>query len=169
VAFYGKSSTDASALQALLATCIQVSTKAGLCRCAATTATTWSHFLEESSLLRQVMTSAAADRASQAAWGSTGDAATEMVSEVRRGEPVKAVEAKTVFALTHRSSGRCSFCRLPPLARVHAEFWSSWPAPPPSRCRLGDCADSAPSFERCGGRHDGRPRMGINLQRFTAR
>ena len=105
-------------------------------------------FLEESSLLgEQVMSAEAAIELLSRA-GLDGEThATELVGAGREEMRVKAVEAKTGFARTHRIK-RALFDsqEYRQLARVHAQL-VELAGTPAFEVRLGDAHESAPSFE----------------------
>jgi DNA gyrase subunit B len=124
-------------------------------------------FLEESSLLgEQVMTGEAAIELLSRA-GLVGETyATELLdhddSEIR----VKAVEAKTGFALTHRIK-RSLFDseEYRQLARVHAQL-IELAGTPPFELRLGDAGETATSFETLRTAVMSVAQKGVKLQRF---
>jgi DNA gyrase subunit B len=124
-------------------------------------------FLEESSLLgEQVMTGEAAIELLGRA-GLVGETyATELLdhddSEIR----VKAVEAKTGFALTHRIK-RSLFDseEYRQLARVHAQL-IELAGTPPFELRLGDASETATSFETLRTAVMSVAQKGVKLQRF---
>jgi len=124
-------------------------------------------FLEESSLLgEQVMSAEAAIELLTRA-GLEGEThATEIVDvdpvEIR----VKAVEAKTGFARTHRIR-RALFDsqEYRQLARVHAQL-VELAGSPAFNVRLGDASETAPSFEALRGAVMTVAQKGIKLQRF---
>jgi DNA gyrase subunit B len=124
-------------------------------------------FLEESSLLgEQVMSvEAAIELLSRA--GLEGEAhATEMVDEDPLEIRVKAVEASTGFARTHRIK-RTLFDsqEYRQLARVHAQL-IELAGTPPFEVRLGDARESALSFEALRTAVLTVAQKGIKLQRF---
>jgi DNA gyrase subunit B len=124
-------------------------------------------FLEESSLLgEQVMTpEAAVELLSRA--GLDGEThATEMVSEDVDEIRVKAVEAKTGFALTHRIK-RTLFDshEYRQLARVHGEL-VELVGTPAFEVSLGDLHEAAPTFEALRQAVMTVAQKGIKLQRF---
>jgi DNA gyrase subunit B len=124
-------------------------------------------FLEESSLLgEQVMTpEAAVELLSRA--GLDGEThATEMVSEDVDEIRVKAVEAKTGFALTHRIK-RTLFDshEYRQLARVHGEL-VELVGTPAFEVSLGDSHEAAPTFEALRQAVMTVAQKGIKLQRF---
>jgi DNA gyrase subunit B len=124
-------------------------------------------FLEESSLLgEQVMTPEAAVELLGRA-GLDGEThATEMVSEDAEEIRVKAVEAKTGFALTHRIK-RSLFDsqEYRQLARVHAQL-VELAGSPAFDVGLADVHESAPSFEALRQAVMTVAQKGIKLQRF---
>jgi DNA gyrase subunit B len=124
-------------------------------------------FLEESSLLgEQVMTPEAAVELLGRA-GLDGEThATEMVSEDSEEIRVKATEAKTGFALTHRIR-RSLFDsqEYRQLARVHAEL-VELAGTPAFEVRLGDSSEAAPTFEALREAVMTVAQKGIKLQRF---
>jgi DNA gyrase subunit B len=124
-------------------------------------------FLEESSLLdEQVMTPEAAIELVGRV-GLDGEThATELVSEDAEEIRVKAVEAKTGFALTHRIR-RSLFDsqEYRQLARVHAQL-VELAGTPAFEVRLGDAHESAPSFEALRLAVLTIAQKGIKLQRF---
>ena len=124
-------------------------------------------FLEESSLLgEQVMTPEAAVELLGRA-GLDGEThATEMVSEDAEEIRVKAVEAKTGFALTHRIK-RSLFDsqEYRHLARVHAQL-VELAGSPAFDVSLADVHESAPSFEALRQAVMTVAQKGIKLQRF---
>jgi DNA gyrase subunit B len=124
-------------------------------------------FLEESTLLgEQVMTPEAAVELLGRA-GLDGEThATEMVSEDADEIRVKAVEAKTGFALTHRIK-RTLFDshEYRQLARVHGEL-VELVGTPAFEVTLGDAHDSAPTFEALRVAVMTVAQKGIKLQRF---
>jgi DNA gyrase subunit B len=124
-------------------------------------------FLEESSLLgEQVMsTEAAIELLSRA--GLEGEThATELVNQDNGEIRVKAVEAKTGFARTHRIK-RSLFDsqEYRQLARVHAQL-IELAGTPAFDVRLGDARESAPTFENLREAVLTVAQKGIKLQRF---
>jgi DNA gyrase subunit B len=124
-------------------------------------------FLEESSLLGEQVMSAedAIELLSRA--GLDGEThATEMVSEDGEEIRVKAVEAKTGFALTHRIK-RTLFDsqEYRQLARVHGQL-VELAGTPAFEVSLGDVTESAPSFEALREAVMTVAQKGIKLQRF---
>jgi DNA gyrase subunit B len=124
-------------------------------------------FLEESSLLgEQVMSAAAAVELLRRA-GLDGDThSTELVEETDGEIHVKAIEANTGFALTHRIE-RALFDsqEYRQLARVHGEL-SELAGTPAFTVRLGDAHESATSFEALREAVMTVAQKGIKLQRF---
>jgi DNA gyrase subunit B len=124
-------------------------------------------FLEESTLLsEQVMTPEAAIELLSRA-GLEGEThSTEMVSEDADEIRVKAVEAKTGFALTHRIR-RSLFesQEYRQLARVHAEL-VELAGTPAFEVRLGDASEAAASFETLYAAVMTVSQKGVKLQRF---
>jgi DNA gyrase subunit B len=124
-------------------------------------------FLEESSLLgEQVMSADAAVELLRRA-GLDGDThSTEMVGEVNGEIHVKAIEANTGFALTHRIE-RALFDsqEYRQLARVHGEL-TELAGTPAFTVRLGDAQESAASFEALREAVMTVAQKGIKLQRF---
>ncbi len=124
-------------------------------------------FLEESSLLgEQVMsTEAAIELLSRA--GLEGEThATELVNQDNGEIRVKAVEAKTGFARTHRIR-RSLFDsqEYRQLARVHGQL-IELAGTPAFEVRLGDARESAPTFEDLHEAVLTVAQKGIKLQRF---
>ncbi len=124
-------------------------------------------FLEESSLLgEQVMTGEAAIELLSRA-GSEGEThVTELVEQDPIEIRVKAVEASTGFARTHRIK-RSLFDsqEYRQLARVHAQL-VELAGTPAFDVRLGDARESAPSFEALRVAVMTVAQKGIKLQRF---
>jgi DNA gyrase subunit B len=124
-------------------------------------------FLEESSLLdEQVMSSGAAIEVLKRI-GVAGEAhATELVGEDPLEIRVKAVEAATGFARTHRIK-RALFDsqEYRQLARVHAQL-IELSGTPPFDVRLGDARESALTFEALRAAVMTVAQKGIKLQRF---
>jgi DNA gyrase subunit B len=124
-------------------------------------------FLEESSLLgEQVMsTEAAIELLSRA--GLEGEThATELLNQDNGEIRVKAVEAKTGFARTHRIK-RSLFDsqEYRQLARVHGQL-IELAGTPAFDVRLGDARESAPTFEALRSAVMTVAQKGIKLQRF---
>jgi DNA gyrase subunit B len=124
-------------------------------------------FLEESSLLgEQVMTAEAAIELLSRT-GLNGEThATELLDQDSSEVRVKAVEAKTGFARTHRIK-RSLFDsqEYRQLARVHAQL-IDLAGTPAFDVRLGDARESAPSFEALHAAVMTVAQKGIKLQRF---
>jgi DNA gyrase subunit B len=124
-------------------------------------------FLEESSLLgEQVMTpEAAVELLSRA--GLDGEThATEMVSEEADEIRVKATEAKTGFALTHRiKHALFDSQEYRQLARVHGEL-VELAGTPAFEVTLADAHEAAPTFEDLRQAVMTVAQKGITLQRF---
>ncbi len=124
-------------------------------------------FLEESSLLgEQVMSADAAIELLRRA-GLDGDThSTEMVGEVNGEIHVKAIEANTGFALTHRIERELFDSQeYRQLARVHAEL-TELAGAPAFTVRLGDAHETAASFEALREAVMTVAQKGIKLQRF---
>jgi DNA gyrase subunit B len=124
-------------------------------------------FLEESSLLgEQVSTADAAIELLQRADVAGETHATELVGHDEQEIRVKAVEAKTGFALTHRIK-RSMFDsqEYRQLSRVHAQL-IELAGTPAFEVRLGDAGETAPSFETLHGAVMTVAQKGIKLQRF---
>jgi DNA gyrase subunit B len=124
-------------------------------------------FLEESSLLgEQVMTpEAAVELLSRV--GLDGEThATELISDDDGEIRVKAIEAKTGFALTHRlRHSLFDSQEYRQLARVHAQL-IELAGTPAFEVRLGDVSETAPSFEALRQAVMTVAQKGIKLQRF---
>jgi DNA gyrase subunit B len=124
-------------------------------------------FLEESSLLdEQVMSSAAAIEVLKRI-GVEGEAhATELIDEDPLEIRVKAVEAATGFARTHRiKRDLFDSQEYRQLARVHAQL-IELAGTPPFDVRLGDARESALTFEALRAAVMTVAQKGIKLQRF---
>jgi DNA gyrase subunit B len=124
-------------------------------------------FLEESSLLgEQVSTADAAIELLERADVAGETHATELVGHDEQEIRVKAVEAKTGFALTHRIK-RSLFDsqEYRQLSRVHAQL-IELAGTPAFEVRLGDASETAPSFETLHGAVMTVAQKGIKLQRF---
>jgi DNA gyrase subunit B len=124
-------------------------------------------FLEESSLLgEQVSTADAAIELLERADVVGETHATELVGHDEQEIRVKAVEAKTGFALTHRIK-RSMFDsqEYRQLSRVHAQL-IELAGTPAFEVRLGDASETAPSFETLHGAVMTFAQKGIKLQRF---
>jgi DNA gyrase subunit B len=124
-------------------------------------------FLEESSLLgEQVATPEAAIEVLERA-GIDGDThSTELVSQDDGEIRVKAIEAKTGFALTHRLK-RSLFesQEYRQLARVHEQL-VELAGTPAFDVRLGDASETAPTFETLRDAVMTVAQKGVKLQRF---
>jgi DNA gyrase subunit B len=124
-------------------------------------------FLEESSLLgEQVMAASAAIELLERK-GIQGEThATELVEQTADELRVKAVEAKTGFARTHRIK-RSMFesSEYRQLARVHAQL-IELAGTPAFEVRMGDVREEAPSFEDLRDAVLAVAQKGIKLQRF---
>jgi DNA gyrase subunit B len=124
-------------------------------------------FLEESSLLgEQVSTADAAIELLQRADVAGETHATELVGHDELEMRVKAVEAKTGFALTHRIK-RSLFDsqEYRQLSRVHAQL-IELAGTPAFEVRLGDASETAPSFDTLHEAVMTVAQKGIKLQRF---
>jgi DNA gyrase subunit B len=124
-------------------------------------------FLEESSLLgEQVMAADAAVELLERKGVQGETHATELVGQNAAELRVKAVEAKTGFARTHRIK-RSLFesSEYRQLARVHAQL-IELAGPPAFEVRMGDVREAAPSFEDLRDAVLGVAQKGIKLQRF---
>ncbi len=124
-------------------------------------------FLEESSLLGEQVTSAEAAIELLGREGLEGEAhQTELVEQDAEELRVKAVEASTGFARTHRIR-RSLFesNEYRKLAGVHAQL-VELAGTPPFTVRLGDAQDAALSFEALHGAVMGVAQKGVKLQRF---
>jgi DNA gyrase subunit B len=124
-------------------------------------------FLEESSLLGEQVMSAEAAVELLSRRGVIGEThATEMVQQDPLELRVKAVEAKTGFARTHRIK-RTLFdsTEYRQLARVHAQL-VELAGTPAFEVRLADVREAAPSFEALHQAVMTVAQKGIKLQRF---
>ena len=124
-------------------------------------------FLEESSLLDEQVMSADAAIAWIERAGVDGDThGTELTGRDEQEIRVKATEAKTGFALTHRIK-RSLFDsqEYRQLARVHAQLIELAGAPA-FEVRLGDASETAASFETLRSAVMTVAQKGIKLQRF---
>jgi DNA gyrase subunit B len=124
-------------------------------------------FLEESSLLSEQVSTAEAAAELLGRDGLDGEThATELIAD-RDGEiHVKAIEAKTGFALTHRlKHSLFDSQEYRQLARVHAEL-IDLAGTPAFDVRLGDAHESAASFEALRAAVMTVAQRGIKLQRF---
>jgi DNA gyrase subunit B len=124
-------------------------------------------FLEESSLLGEQVMSAEEAIELLRREGLDGDThSTEMVGEANGEIHVKAIEANTGFALTHRIE-RALFesQEYRQLARVHGQL-IELAGVPAFDVRLGDARESAPTFEALRAAVMTVAQKGIKLQRF---
>ncbi len=124
-------------------------------------------FLEESSLLGEQVTTPEGAVELLGRAGLDGEThATELVSEDQDEIRVKAIEAKTGFALTHRIK-RSLFDsqEYRQLSRVHSEL-AELAGSPAFEVSLGDARESAPSFETLRLAVMTVAQKGIKLQRF---
>ncbi len=124
-------------------------------------------FLEESSLLGEQVTSAEGAIELLGREGLEGEAhQTELVSQDAEEMRVKAVEASTGFARTHRIR-RALFDahEYRQLVRVHAQL-IELAGTPPFDVRLGDASETALSFEALHGAVMAVAQKGVKLQRF---
>ena len=124
-------------------------------------------FLEESSLLGEQVMSAEAAIELLGRAGLEGEThATELLSQDNGEIRVKAVEAKTGFARTHRIK-RSLFDsqEYRQLARVHGQL-IELAGTPAFDVRLGDARESAPTFEALRSAVMTVAQKGIKLQRF---
>jgi len=124
-------------------------------------------FLEESSLLGEQVTSAEAAIELLGRAGSDGDAhSTELADQDPLEIRVKAVEASTGFARTHRIK-RALFDshEYRQLVRVHMQL-IELAGTPPFEVRLGDASETALSFEALHSAVMAVARKGANVQRF---
>jgi DNA gyrase subunit B len=124
-------------------------------------------FLEESSLLSEQVSTAEAAVEWLARAGLDGDThATELLGDEDGVISVKAVEAKTGFALTHRlKHSLFDSQEYRQLARVHAQLVELAGAPA-FEVRLGDAQETATSFESLREAVMTVAQKGIKLQRF---
>ncbi len=124
-------------------------------------------FLEESSLLGEGVTNAAEAVELLGRVGVDGEThATELISDVDGEIRVKAVEAKTGFALTHRiKHSLFDSQEYRQLARVHAQL-IELAGTPAFDVRLGDASETAPSFEALHAAVMTVAQKGVKLQRF---
>jgi len=124
-------------------------------------------FLEESSLLsEQVSTPEAAIKLLERANVDGETHSTELVSQDDGEFRVKAIEAKTGFALTHRLK-RSLFesQEYRQLARVHEQL-AELAGTPAFDVRLGDATETAPTFETLRDAVLTVAQKGVKLQRF---
>jgi DNA gyrase subunit B len=124
-------------------------------------------FLEESSLLGEGVTTAAGAVELLERVGLDGEThATELISDTEGEIRVKAVEAKTGFALTHRiKHALFDSQEYLQLARVHAQL-IELAGMPAFEVRLGDASETAPTFEALRAAVMTVAQKGIKLQRF---
>jgi DNA gyrase subunit B len=124
-------------------------------------------FLEESSLLSEQVTTAAGAVELLGRAGLDSDThATELLSDVDGVIRVKAIEAKTGFALTHRLEHELFDSQeYRQLSRVHQQLVELAGAPA-FEVRLGDAQETAPSFESLREAVMTVAQKGIKLQRF---
>jgi DNA gyrase subunit B len=124
-------------------------------------------FLEESSLLSEQVTTAEGAVELLARAGLDGEThATELLGDEDGVILVKAVEAKTGFALTHRLQHELFDSQeYRQLARVHAQLVELAGAPA-FEVRLGDAHETAASFEALREAVMTVAQKGIKLQRF---
>jgi DNA gyrase subunit B len=124
-------------------------------------------FLEESSLLSEQVSTAEGAVAWLARAGLDGDThATELLGDEDGVIRVKAVEAKTGFALTHRLKHELFDSQeYRQLARVHQQL-VELAGSPAFEVRLGDAQETAASFEALREAVMTVAQKGIKLQRF---
>jgi DNA gyrase subunit B len=124
-------------------------------------------FLEESSLLGEGVTDAAAAVELLTRVGVDGEThATELIADEDGVIRVKAIEAKTGFALTHRiEHALFESQEYRQLARVHAQL-IELAGMPPFEVRLGDASETAASFEALRAAVMTVAQKGVKLQRF---
>ncbi len=124
-------------------------------------------FLEESSMLSEGVTTAAGALELLARAGLDGEThSTELLGDEDGVLRVKAIEAKTGFALTHRiEHSLFDSQEYIQLSRVHAQLVELAGAPP-FEVRLGDAQESSPSFESLRDAVMTVAQKGIKLQRF---
>jgi DNA gyrase subunit B len=124
-------------------------------------------FLEESSLLSEQVTTAEGAVEWLARAGLEGEThATELLGDENGVIVVKAIEAKTGFALTHRLKHELFDSQeYRQLARVHAQLVELAGAPA-FEVRLGDAQETAASFEALREAVMTVAQKGIKLQRF---
>jgi DNA gyrase subunit B len=124
-------------------------------------------FLEESSLLGEGVTTPAAAVELLGRAGLQGEThATELLGDEHGEIRVKAVEAKTGFALTHRiKHALFDSQEYRQLARVHAQL-IELAGTPAFEVRLGDASETAPSFEALRAAVMTVAQKGVKLQRF---
>ena len=124
-------------------------------------------FLEESSLLGEGVTTAEGAVELLGRAGLDGEThATELLGDDDGVISVKAVEAKTGFALTHRiKHSLFDSQEYRQLARVHAQL-IELAGTPAFEVRLGDASETAPSFETLHAAVMAVAQKGVKLQRF---
>jgi DNA gyrase subunit B len=124
-------------------------------------------FLEESSLLGEQVMDAEAAVELLGRVGLQGEThATELIGDHDGVISVKAVEAKTGFALTHRIKHELFESQeYRQLARVHAQL-IELAGTPAFEVRLGDVSEQAPTFEALRSAVMTVAQKGVKLQRF---
>jgi DNA gyrase subunit B len=124
-------------------------------------------FLEESSLLGEQVMNAEAAVELLGRVGLQGEThATELLGDDDGVIRVKAVEAKTGFALTHRIKHELFDSQeYRQLARVHAQL-IELAGTPAFEVRLGDASEQAPTFEALRSAVMTVAQKGVKLQRF---
>jgi DNA gyrase subunit B len=124
-------------------------------------------FLEESSLLGEQVMDAEAAVELLGRVGLQGEThATELLGDQDGVISVKAVEAKTGFALTHRIKHELFESQeYRQLARVHAQL-IELAGTPAFEVRLGDVSEQAPTFEALRSAVMTVAQKGVKLQRF---
>jgi DNA gyrase subunit B len=124
-------------------------------------------FLEESSLLGEQVMDAEAAVELLGRVGLQGEThATELIGDQDGVISVKAVEAKTGFALTHRIKHELFESQeYRQLARVHAQL-IELAGTPAFEVRLGDVSEQAPTFEALRSAVMTVAQKGVKLQRF---
>jgi DNA gyrase subunit B len=124
-------------------------------------------FLEESSLLGEQVMDAEAAVELLGRVGLQGEThATELLGDQDGVISVKAVEAKTGFALTHRIKHELFDSQeYRQLARVHAQL-IELAGTPAFEVRLGDVSEQAPTFEALRSAVMTVAQKGVKLQRF---
>jgi DNA gyrase subunit B len=124
-------------------------------------------FLEESSLLGEQVMDAEAAIELLGRVGLQGEThATELLGDQDGVISVKAVEAKTGFALTHRIKHELFESQeYRQLARVHAQL-IELAGTPAFEVRLGDVSEQAPTFEALRSAVMTVAQKGVKLQRF---
>jgi DNA gyrase subunit B len=124
-------------------------------------------FLEESSLLGEQVSTAELAIELLGRVGLDGEThATELISDEDGEIRVKAVEAKTGFALTHRiKHSMFDSQEYRQLSRVHAQL-IELAGTPAFEVRLGDASETAPTFEALRAAVMTVAQRGVKLQRF---